>query len=150
MAAFGTWEYLAKYGNSQVAAAVPIAGEGRPAWATAGCALGDVPIWAFHGLLDDVVNPAGSIEPIEELQTMRRPAMPGSPLRRRRSRLVDQDVRDRRRTTTSTAGCSASPTREPNCEPGVPPSVDPVSTHRDTVDVDDVLQEATVCLDCLR
>src|SRR3954454_24753233 len=28
--AFGTWEYLAKYGNEQVAAAVPIAGEGRP------------------------------------------------------------------------------------------------------------------------
>ena len=31
--------------------------------------MGDVPIWAFHGLLDDVVNPAGSIEPIEALQT---------------------------------------------------------------------------------
>ena len=66
---FGTWEYLATYGDSQVAAAVPIAGEGRPAWATAGCALGDVPIWAFHGLLDDVVNPAGSIEPIDGLNT---------------------------------------------------------------------------------
>jgi predicted esterase len=65
---FGAWEYLAKYGNAQVAAVVPIAGEGRPAWATAGCALGDVPIWAFHGLLDDVVNPAGSIVPIEGLQ----------------------------------------------------------------------------------
>ena len=38
---FGTWEYLAKYGDEQVAAAVPIAGEGRPAWATAGCASGD-------------------------------------------------------------------------------------------------------------
>jgi predicted esterase len=65
---FGTWEYLAKYGNSQVAAAVPIAGEGRPAWTDAGCALGAVPIWAFHGLVDDVVNPAGSIEPITNLQ----------------------------------------------------------------------------------
>ena len=65
---YGTWEYLATYGDTQVAAAVPIAGEGRPAFQTAGCALGDVPIWAFHGLLDDVVNPAGSIEPIEGLQ----------------------------------------------------------------------------------
>jgi len=64
---YGTWEYLSQYGHSQVAAAVPIAGEGRPAWATAGCALGDTPLWAFHGLLDDVVNPAGSIEPIEGL-----------------------------------------------------------------------------------
>ncbi len=60
--AFGTWEYLAKYGGTQVAAAVPIAGEGRPAWATAGCGLAAVPLWAFHGELDDVVNPEGSIE----------------------------------------------------------------------------------------
>ena len=52
-------EYLAAYGDEQVAAAVPIAGEGRPAWATSGCALGEVAIWAIHGELDDVVNPAG-------------------------------------------------------------------------------------------
>ena len=65
---FGLWEYLAKYGDSQVAAAVPIAGEGRPAWESAGCALGAVPIWGFHGLLDDVVNPAGTIDPIQGLQ----------------------------------------------------------------------------------
>ncbi|HEX5856706.1 MAG TPA: hypothetical protein VFY91_01220 [Microbacterium sp.] len=66
--AFGIWEYLAEHGDAQVAAAVPIAGEGRPAWATAGCALGAVPIWAIHGELDEVVNPAGSIEPITSLQ----------------------------------------------------------------------------------
>ena len=66
--AFGGWEYLAQYGDEQVAAAVLIAGEGRPAWETAGCALGDVPIWAFHGLLDTEVDPQGSIVPIEELQ----------------------------------------------------------------------------------
>ena len=31
--AFGLWEYLAKYHASlQVAASVPIAGDGRPAW----------------------------------------------------------------------------------------------------------------------
>jgi hypothetical protein len=64
---FGAWEYLAKYGDEQVAAAVPIAGEGRPAWATAGCGLSSVPIWAFHGEFDDVVNPRGSIEPMTNL-----------------------------------------------------------------------------------
>ncbi|WP_457098471.1 carboxylesterase family protein [Microbacterium sp. P5_E9] len=65
--AFGVWEYLAKYGDEQVAAAVPYAGEGRPAWATSGCALDAVPVWALAGELDDVVNPLGSIEPINAL-----------------------------------------------------------------------------------
>jgi hypothetical protein len=65
--AFGTWEYLAKYGGAQVAAAVPIAGDGRPAWATAGCGLGSVPVWAFHGELDDVVDPQGSIATMTNL-----------------------------------------------------------------------------------
>ena len=62
--AFGAWEYLAKYGDEQVAAAVPIGGEGRPAWATAGCGLASVPLWAFYGELDDIVDPRGSIEPM--------------------------------------------------------------------------------------
>jgi len=74
--AFGAWEYLSTNGDAQVTAVVPIAGEGRPAWATAGCALGAVPIWAFHGLMDDVVNPAGSIEPVTDLQSC-----PSSPAR---------------------------------------------------------------------
>ncbi len=65
---FGTWEYLETYGGGQVAAAVPIAGEGRPAWETAGCQLASVPIWAFHGALDDVVNPDGSIVPVTGLR----------------------------------------------------------------------------------
>jgi hypothetical protein len=64
---FGTWEYLAKYGNQQAAAAVPIAGDGLPAWETAGCSLGSVPIWSFHGALDDVVNPEGSIYPMTQI-----------------------------------------------------------------------------------
>jgi predicted esterase len=64
---FGTWEYLAKYGDVLVAAAGPIAGVGRPAWDTAGCGLGSVAIWAFHGELDDVVNPLGSIETMTNL-----------------------------------------------------------------------------------
>ncbi|MEO6413913.1 MAG: hypothetical protein ABIO48_15095 [Pedococcus sp.] len=65
---FGTWEYLETYGDAQVAAAVPIAGEGRPAWAAVGCALASVPIWAFHGALDDVIDPQGSIVPITGLR----------------------------------------------------------------------------------
>ena len=55
---YGTWEYLGEYGAAQVTAAVPIAGEGRPAWQTAGCDLADVPLWAFHGARDDIVDPA--------------------------------------------------------------------------------------------
>jgi predicted esterase len=71
--AFGAWEYLAEHGSDQVAAVVPIAGEGRPAWDTAGCSLGEVPLWAFHGEADDVVDPAGSIEPITQLQACTSP-----------------------------------------------------------------------------
>ena len=67
--AFGIWEYLGYYGgDNKVAAAVPIAGEGRPAFATASCSLGDTPIWAFTGLLEDTVDPQSSIEPLEALQ----------------------------------------------------------------------------------
>ena len=65
---FGTWEYLEVFGDAQVAAAVPIAGEGRPAWDGAGCDLASVPIWAFHGALDDVVDPQGSTVPITGLR----------------------------------------------------------------------------------
>ena len=66
---YGTWEYLATYGDAQVAAAIPIAGEGRPAWETAGCGLASVPTWAFHGALDDVVDPDGSIVPVTGLRS---------------------------------------------------------------------------------
>jgi len=65
--AFGAWEYLAKYGDEQVAAAVPIGGEGRPAWTAAGCGLASVPLWAFHGKIDDIVDPQGSIAPMTGL-----------------------------------------------------------------------------------
>jgi dienelactone hydrolase len=65
---YGAWEYLAKYGNQQIAAAVPASGDGRPALSHAGCGLGAVPIWAFAGALDDVVNPQGSIVPMTNLQ----------------------------------------------------------------------------------
>ena len=63
-----TFEYLAKYGAEQIAAAVPISGDGRPALADAGCRLASVPIWAFHGEMDDVVPLAGSRVAIEQLR----------------------------------------------------------------------------------
>ena len=66
---YGTWEYVGTYGDAQVAAAVPIAGEGRPAWESAGCAMASVPVWAFHGALDDLVNPQGSIVPVTGLRS---------------------------------------------------------------------------------
>jgi predicted esterase len=67
--AFGVWEYLGYYGgDNKVAAAVPIAGEGRPAFARAGCALGDTPLWAFTGLLEDTVDPDGSIVTMHDVQ----------------------------------------------------------------------------------
>ncbi|TDO27485.1 dienelactone hydrolase family protein [Kribbella sp. VKM Ac-2527] len=65
--AFGAWEYVAEQAGPQVAAMVPIAGDGRPAWETSKCQLGDVAIWAFHGDADDIVAPAGSIEPLTDL-----------------------------------------------------------------------------------
>jgi predicted peptidase len=71
--AFGAWEYVAEYGGSQIAAMVPIAGEGRPAWEAAMCSLGEVGIWAFHGDADDIVAPAGSIETITNLMACPQP-----------------------------------------------------------------------------
>ena len=66
--AYGVWEYLAKYHASlQVAAAIPIAGDARPAWSPDYCGLGSTPLWAFNGELDDVVNPLGSTEAMNAL-----------------------------------------------------------------------------------
>jgi len=65
--AIGSWNYLGQYVDAQVAAAVLVAGDGRPAWTAKGCELARVGIWAFHGLLDGTVPPAGSTEPIGEL-----------------------------------------------------------------------------------
>ena len=66
--AWSTFEYLAEYGAEQVAAAVPISGDGRPALADAGCRIASVPIWAFHGGADDVAPLAGSRATIEQLR----------------------------------------------------------------------------------
>lgn len=52
----GVWDYLATHGDEVVAAAVPIAGHALWALEKAGCApLATVPVWVFHGALDDIV-----------------------------------------------------------------------------------------------
>jgi len=85
---YGVWEYLAKYGaERKVAAAVPMAGDGRPGNRANYCALAATPLWAFHGGLDDVVDPQGTIEPMTALQ-----ACPGvAPDRARLTVFADSD-----------------------------------------------------------
>ena len=65
--AYGAWMYLAENSIAQIAAMVPIAGPADEAWAAAGCELGVVPIWAFHGDADDVVPIATQSVPVGEL-----------------------------------------------------------------------------------
>jgi predicted peptidase len=67
--AIGAWAYLATHEDERLAGAVLIAGYGGEAMAYAGCALGKVPIWAFHGSADKTVDPtAGTIRPMAELE----------------------------------------------------------------------------------
>lgn len=77
--AYTAYEYVAKYGATQIAAVVAIAGDARPAWAAAKCKLGVVPIWAFQGDLDDTVAVAGSTEPMAKLAKC--PVPPGQPVK---------------------------------------------------------------------
>jgi predicted peptidase len=72
--AIGSWEYLSQHSDEVVAAAVLIAGDGRHAYAVAGCDLARVPIWAIHGEDDDIVPPRGSIDPINALRRCTDPA----------------------------------------------------------------------------
>ena len=65
--AIGSWNYLGKYTDERVAAAVLIAGDGRGAFNRAGCDLGLVAIWGFHGDSDGTVSPQGTIQPVDEL-----------------------------------------------------------------------------------
>jgi dienelactone hydrolase len=71
--AIGSWDYLGEHTNEVVAAAVLICGDGNPAFAKAGCSLGKVPIWAFHGDADPTVDPAGSIDAIASLKACTSP-----------------------------------------------------------------------------
>ncbi|MEQ8273059.1 MAG: PA14 domain-containing protein [Deltaproteobacteria bacterium] len=65
--AIGSWNYLGVHLDSQVAGAVLIAGDGRNAFSNAGCALGAVAIWGFHGTGDTVVSPQGTIQAMNNL-----------------------------------------------------------------------------------
>jgi predicted peptidase len=71
--AIGSWDYLGEHTNEAVAAAVLVCGNGRPAFAKAGCNLGKVPIWAFHGDADPTVPPAGSTEAVASLKACTAP-----------------------------------------------------------------------------
>ncbi len=55
--------------DNQIAALVPIAGNGAPAWNSKMCLLGKVPIWAFHGDADTKVNVSGTNTPMNGLAT---------------------------------------------------------------------------------
>ncbi len=71
--AIGSWNYLGEHSNETVAAAVLICGDGRPAFTKAGCNLGKVPIWAFHGDLDASVSIEGSTGPVASLKACTNP-----------------------------------------------------------------------------
>jgi predicted esterase len=71
--AIGTWNYLGDHTDELAAAAVLVCGDGRPAFAKAGCNLGKVPIWAFHGEADPTVDPKGSTETIASLKACTTP-----------------------------------------------------------------------------
>ena len=66
--AFASFEYVAEYGATQIAAMVVIAGDGRPAWRAAGCDLGEVAVWGFHGDADDQITSAGTVDPVTSLK----------------------------------------------------------------------------------
>lgn len=58
MGGFGVWDALQRWPN-KFAAAIPICGGGDPAYADV---MKDIPIYIFHGMLDDVVMPSRSIQ----------------------------------------------------------------------------------------
>jgi dienelactone hydrolase len=65
--AIGSWGYLQQHLDEQIAAFVPIAGNGEGAWNAAGCELGRVAIWGFHGDADQTVLPSGTHIPLDGL-----------------------------------------------------------------------------------
>lgn len=71
--AIGSWNYLGDHTDETVAAAVLICGDGRSAFTKAGCNLGKVPIWAFHGEADTTVDPKGSTDTVASLKACTNP-----------------------------------------------------------------------------
>lgn len=64
MGGYATWNFVMRYPDL-VAAAVPICGAADPAMAES---IKSIPIWAFHGDIDDVVPPAGSKDMISAIK----------------------------------------------------------------------------------
>jgi predicted peptidase len=64
MGGYGTWEAILRQ-PERFAAAVPLAGGGDPARAAA---LVGLPVWAFHGELDDVVPASGSRDMVAAIE----------------------------------------------------------------------------------
>lgn len=71
--AIGIWDYLGAHTNEAVAAAVPIAGHAERAFEEAGCALGQVPVWAFHGAVDEIVPTVHIQGPMDRIRACRSP-----------------------------------------------------------------------------
>ena len=66
--ALGSADFLARYGSSQLAAAVLIAGDITPAWSAQGCQLVQgMALWALHGEVDSTVLPAGDNTSLPQL-----------------------------------------------------------------------------------
>lgn len=65
--AIGSWNYLGDNTDTQVVAAVLVAGDGRSAWSRQMCMLGRVAIWGFHGDADTTVSPDGTRVPMTSL-----------------------------------------------------------------------------------
>lgn len=61
---YGTWDTAAAY-PARFAAIAPVSGIGQPDQA---CRLKNMPIWAFHGALDDVVPLAGDSKMVEQVR----------------------------------------------------------------------------------
>jgi hypothetical protein len=71
--AIGSWGYLADNLDSQIAAFVPVAGDGAGAWNAKGCELGKVAVWGFHGDADGTVNVSGTNIPLDGLAMCPKP-----------------------------------------------------------------------------
>ena len=68
--AIGAWDYFAAHGDEVVAAAVLISGHAEWALEEAGCApLAEVPVWAFHGALDNIMPIVHVEGPIDQIRS---------------------------------------------------------------------------------
>jgi predicted peptidase len=72
--AIGSWDYLGRNADPVVAAAVLIAGHLEDAWPNAGCNLGRVPTWVFHGEQDEIVSVRYVEDAVARLQACTDPA----------------------------------------------------------------------------